>query len=667
MTSDLNELVVPELSRRWNDRHSIELHDLYDEWREAPRKQNTRRMMWVAAIIYILFAGLDFCLIPDVFVWTAGVRLLCSIVAILAVEMLIHRNVSAENFDAVSGAVIFFCYLGWIIPASLSSNADALSYYLIFGVVFMMISNLFFDFSFRVAAIWSFSILTVCILSIYIPDQTPSSYRITFSAFYTSCLAITLYVNWKLNVEHYNVFLNALQADIRQKVVTERGEALLQLSNTDALTGLKNRRAIDEKLKAYWAEWQAEERSFTALLIDIDFFKNFNDHYGHQEGDRCLILVAKALSDLVERHGGSVGRFGGEEFIVLARLPDSEAVAPLAESIRRAVEDLHLEHEQRPDGERIVTVSIGAAVSGRQQDGKLERLITEADRALYRAKAGGRNCVWVFDPNEPQEQDDSGNIAEALRVAVAEGLVSLVYQPIRDLSSNRTAAAESLMRLKMPDGRMISPLIFIPVAERSGDIIELGRWAIRTACQVLIAEAWLPVLSVNVSALQLKAPGFSISVAAILGETGVSPERLAFEITEGREIESHPDVLRSIAELKQLGVKLWLDDFGTGFAGLSSLRAIEFDTVKIDRSFLHDTATAKGKRLFQDMVSLIGNRDLGIIVEGVETERQLGLMHTLGVQCVQGFHVGRPMPAESLRKYHIHEAAAAKGLVLVSG
>ena len=655
---DVNDLVGPELSRRWYEKHSQPLYRLYDNWREYPRKQETRYTMWMAAAIYVLFSALDLWMIPDAVDQTVVARLGFAALAVLVVEIMIRRRVSAERFEAACGGVIVACYIGWLVPASTSNDATALSYYLIFGAIFMMISNLFFNFSFRTAAVSSLGILSVCIVSVYVPQGMPGSYRIAFAAFYASCFAATLYVNWKLNAERYNVFLNALQADIRQNEVSERNEALLRLSNTDALTGLKNRRAIDERLRAHWGDWQTAKRGFAALLIDIDFFKNFNDHYGHQEGDRCLILVAKALADLVEQQGGTVGRFGGEEFIVLAHMPDSEGIAPLAEAIRRAVEDLQLEHEQRPDGDRIVTVSVGAAFSGNQSCGKLERLITEADRALYRAKASGRNCIWVFDPNEPQAQDSGEDIATVLKVAIAEGLVSLVYQPIHHAASGRLEAAEVLMRLRMPDGRMISPMVFIPVAERTGAIMDLGRWAVRAACQMLLAEPWLPVLSVNISAVQLKAPGFAISIAAILAETGICPQRLAFEITEGREIETHPDVLRSIGELKQLGVKLWLDDFGTGFAGLSCLRAIEFDTVKIDRSFLHDTPSPRGVRLLQDIVTLVGNRGLGIVVEGVETERQLGLMRSFGIDCVQGYHIGRPMSADSLRKVGFTEAKA---------
>ena len=208
---------------------------------------------------------------------------------------------------------------------------------------------------------------------------------------------------------------------------------------------------------------------------------------------------------------------------------------------------------------------------------------------------------------------------------------------------------EALMRLTMPDGTAVPPSLFIPVAERTGMILELGRWAIRTACRELMSNEHIHTISVNVSPVQLKAPGFAASVAAALGEAGVTGDRLALEITEGLEMEMHSDVLRCISDLKLLGIKVWLDDFGTGFAGLSWLRLIDFDTVKIDRSFLHDCVTPRGRAMFRDIVGLLRNRGPKILVEGVESEEQLELLRKLDIDHAQGYHIGRPAPAERIR------------------
>jgi EAL domain-containing protein (putative c-di-GMP-specific phosphodiesterase class I) len=175
-----------------------------------------------------------------------------------------------------------------------------------------------------------------------------------------------------------------------------------------------------------------------------------------------------------------------------------------------------------------------------------------------------------------------------------------------------------------------------------------GRWALRTVCRELLADNHVATVSVNVSPIQLKMPGFATSVAAILGETGVVGNRLAFEITEGLEMEMDSDVLRCIHDLKLLGIHIWLDDFGTGFAGLSWLRLIDFDTVKIDRSFLHDCFTKKGRAMLLDIIGLIRHRGPRILVEGVETEEQADLMREFRIDQVQGFHIGRPAPRDHI-------------------
>ena len=639
-----SDQVECELAKSWYARPSALLHAFYDERREASRRRDARLTMWAAVLIYIGFAAMDFVLIADVAAATATVRLAFGLGAFAIVEFLFRRGDDAHLIDTVCAFIVILCYLGWLVAAMPSRNGDALSLYLIFGTIFMMVANLIFNFRFGLSAVCSIAIVVVGIFATMAAPAEDPAYRIVFSTFYFGTFVATLYVNFKLNRERYNVFLHAVQAEIRREKIAERGEALLRLSNTDALTGLRNRRAIDGALRGHWDDWRSDRTDFTAILIDIDFFKTFNDHYGHQEGDRCLSLVAEALSATVSARGGVVGRYGGEEFIVIETLGAEGSVATLADDLRRVVECLQLPHEHRPDGERVITVSVGAASAAQLGSDRLERLISEADRALYRAKANGRNRSWIFDPNG-DSRDESEDVAFVLQTAIEDGLVSLVYQPIFEPVSGRLAAAEALMRLSMPDGRSISPAMFIPIAERTGLIVELGRWAIRTACREIIARDLAPLVSVNVSALQLRAKGFALSVAAILAETDVPARRLAFEITESREIEKHSGVMKSIGELQRLGVAIWLDDFGTGFAGLSCLKAIDFDLVKIDRSFLNDSDDEIGAAMLADIVALIVHRGPKVVVEGVETARQLEILATLGVPFAQGFHLGRPASA----------------------
>ena len=621
---------------------------LYRKDGEASRREAARQGLRLAVAVYVLYSVLDVLLIPDVAFYTAAARFGIGAIVLAVIEFQYRTKTRTEWLDLTCAAALISGYIGWIIPAITTVHIQNFAYFMYFGTTFMMGANLFFRFDFKLSLISSGIIIFVSLVTVFL---FPGSdfYRIAFGTFYLSCFTFTSYVNWKLNKERYKVFLNAMAAKNEHREATERGNALLRLTRTDPLTGLANRRAIDEKMWEYWNDWQQQGSNFAALLIDVDFFKKFNDYYGHQEGDRCLVIVAEALRDAIRDRDGTIGRYGGEEFIVLARLDSRQEVAAFSELIRSTVEKLALSHQHRRDGMSIVTVSVGAALTRKQAGAKLERIIHEADRALYLAKANGRNCIHLFDPNDPQSSDESENIAALLKIAIEQNLVSMVYQPIQDVGSGKVEAVEALMRLRMLDGTSVPPSLFIPVAERTGAILELGRWAIRTVCHELLVDNHVRIVSVNVSPIQLRTPGFAASVASILGETGVVGSRLAFEITEGLEMEMHSDVLRCIHDLKLLGIRIWLDDFGTGFAGLSWLRLIDFDTVKIDRSFLHDCVTAKGRAMMLDIIGLIRHRGHKILVEGVESDEQMVLMREFGIDQIQGFHVGRPAPADYIR------------------
>ena len=648
MTQTFADVVKEDVLQQRQEPSSGELRKLYRKEGESARRKAARQGLWLAGAVYLTFSVTDILLIPDVAAYTIAARFAVAVIALAIIEIQSRMDFKTEWLDLTCAAALVSGYVCWLIPAITTGYAQNFSYFMIFGSIFMMGANLFFRFQFLLSIVSSGIILATFFVALYLfPADWP--YQVALGTFYVSCFTFTSYVNWKLNEERYNVFLNALEAKIQHREATERGQALLSLSRTDPLTGLENRRAIDEKLRDYWSDWQRFGTNFVAILIDVDFFKRFNDFYGHQEGDRCLIVVANALSDMIKRYNGSIGRYGGEEFIVLARLEKRDQVADIAEAIRATVENLALTHEQRRDGISVVTVSVGAAFTRTQTGAKLEKIIHEADRALYLAKAGGRNCIRLFDPNDPQSSDESENIAALLKIAIGQDLVSLVYQPIQNVASGRVEAVEALMRLKMLDGTSVPPSLFIPVAERTGAILDLGRWAIRTVCAELLADDHVRVVSVNVSPIQLKTSGFATSVATILGETGVAGSRLAFEITEGLEMEMHSDILRCINDLKLLGIKIWLDDFGTGFAGLSWLRLIDFDTVKIDRSFLHDSSAPRGKAMLQDIIALVRNRGHKILIEGVETDEQMALVREFGIDQIQGFHVGRPASAASFR------------------
>jgi diguanylate cyclase (GGDEF)-like protein len=649
MVPSLSNLLDGEVGRPWYVRSCRTLRDLYVLERETSRRQSTRIAGHAAGLVYIVFAGTDYILVRDMFVENLLARIAISIIFIFGTEFMFRRNARSLFIEIYCALATVLAYLTWLEISNHSLFRYNMSYYVLYGIIFMIGQNVFFNFRFWVAAASSTIILLISQIDIYLNHDISLQYCTVVGSLYLSTYTLTLYVNWNLNKERYLVFISSKRAELQKNEAVERGAALLRLSTTDALTGLANRRAVDNELRAYWQDWKHHQVSFAVVLVDVDFFKIYNDHYGHQEGDRCLVAVAASMATVSSANGYMVGRFGGEEFILIAPSRDREHVREIAEQIRCAVEGLELPHEQRPDQLFTVTVSVGAAFVQDVPGARVESLITEADRALYDAKRSNRNCVRVFQGGDNERLDSDENIAELLRTADCRGLISMVYQPIVDSSSGKIVCAEALMRLTTPGGKPVSPAVFIPLAERMGLIEKLGLWVIRTVCRDVLVHKIAPMVSVNASALQLKAPSFSLNMAAILCEFGIAPWRLAIEITESSQIDGDPEIKNTILNLRELGVGIWLDDFGTGFAGLSVVREIEFDCIKIDRSFLHASITSRGAEIFKGVVELVRSTGCDIVVEGIETEDQRLTCVDLKVDLLQGYHLGRPTSADLLR------------------
>jgi diguanylate cyclase (GGDEF)-like protein len=648
MHTDLAPLLDAELAKNWRQPRCATLAKLYDAQRREAQRDEARLAIWFVGVLYVLFAAADAVLINDVIGYAILVRVMIGLTYGFGIGIQIRKGVRSSLIELQCALGVVLGYAAWLTLTSLSQQTWNVLLYTSYGTVFMMVANLFYNLRFRVALVTSGSITVIFFIAATIVFDAGHHFLVATGSLYLLSFVLTLFINWKLNVERYRVFLNSLSAEIRQRQARERGDQLLKLSTTDALTGLANRRATDDFLQELWREWRSSSTPFAVILIDIDYFKMYNDFYGHQKGDSCLVTVAHAMESVVARHHGKIGRFGGEEFIVILRAKSSDEVMQIAEEIRLKVQNLRIEHEARSDHISILTVSVGAAFSADVEGNKAERLVTNADRALYLAKDSNRNCVKMFDQRLSADSETTGNIKELLRSAIADSRVSLVYQPIWDVKSGTMVAAEALMRLNAPNGSAISPAVFVPVAERTGAIVDLGDWAIREACNQLLRCDAIPAISVNVSVVQLSKPGFGEHVADLLLEKGVSASRLIIEITEGSEIDENSAVLDAIHDLTELGVRVWLDDFGTGFAGLSCLSKIRFDTVKIDRLFVQASDTRRGAKLLGDMMTLVANSGHKCILEGVETGDQVDRLKQHGARFLQGYYFNRPMSGEAL-------------------
>jgi diguanylate cyclase (GGDEF)-like protein len=435
--------------------------------------------------------------------------------------------------------------------------------------------------------------------------------------------------------------LGTVDANLRQLRAYQ--EQLAHQVSHDALTEIPNRSLFAERVTAQLASGGPCH----VALLDLDDFKTINDRLGHGTGDALLKAVSKRLREGV-RHADTVARLGGDEFtLLLPGRTDDETGALLRELV---------EHVQRPLllGCQEMTPRISVGVTAGQPGDTPEDLLRRADVAMYAAKsAGGGRWTW-FDPIMDQLADADARLGNDLRHAIARDELFVLYQPIVELPHGRLAGVEALVRWRHPEQGLVSPAVFIPLAERNGAIAEIGWWVLDQV--VRQAVAWESAygrfgpakVSVNISARQLGEPGFPARVAELLRRTGLDPGRLVAEVTETAVLGTG-EALNAVRELHELGIGVALDDFGTGQSSLSLLVDTPVSVLKVDKSFVDGVTTASPQAVIVD--GLIGITDglrIEAVAEGVETAEQARRLHAVGYRFAQGFHFARPMPPEDI-------------------
>ncbi|HEY1124427.1 MAG TPA: EAL domain-containing protein [Sphingobium sp.] len=442
-----------------------------------------------------------------------------------------------------------------------------------------------------------------------------------------------------ITLRTYKTVLDAFvdrQEKLRMATVYEH------LSKTDPLTGIDNRTILKTNLD----KLLEEARSRIAILwLDLDRFKQINDTLGHATGDAVLRTISHRLSIMHER-GGRIARFGGDEFIVTLPVRDEEEAMATAEELIQAIrQPVTINHIQVD-----ISGSIGISISSESSDS--DELLRHADVALYEAKAGGRNCVRLFDPEMERRLLENKQIERDLKKALANNEMAVHYQPVVDLSDFRIKGFEALLRWQHPTNGNVPPSLFIPIAEGSHSIGPITEWVLMESCMQAMTWPGDITVAVNISAVLLTDRTLPNMVSDTLLKSGLPPRRLHLEITETALLADDPDVRYVLDTLKRIGTSLSLDDFGTGFSSLSHLCRYRFDSIKIDRSFLNNVESrSESRAVIQAVSGLASSLDLTVVAEGIETFEQLQYVVKQGCSAGQGYFFAKPMPAAAVLPY----------------
>jgi diguanylate cyclase len=428
----------------------------------------------------------------------------------------------------------------------------------------------------------------------------------------------------------------------------------------DPLTSLPNRAYLNSKLESLTDDRAVDAARTAFFAFDLDRFKLVNDVHGHAAGDVLLRELAARIQRMM-KPGEFLARVGGDEFVaVKSGIYTKAEASQFADAIVAAV------CEPFPYDEHLLSIGASIGISIFPIDGqKPEELLTKADLAMYRAKSIDGPSVCFYDKSMDEGQRSRRALAVSLRQAVAKGELELYYQPQNDAATRQLVGFEALLRWNHPERGMVSPGEFIPIAEESGLICEIGEWVLREACREASTWAQPYRIAVNVAPLQLAQTNLPTIVHEALLNSGLGASRLELEITETGIIEDQTRALHVIRQLKSLGVRIAMDDYGTGYSSLATLKNFPFDKIKIDRSFVDGVNTDRQAAAIVRATIILGSSlDIPVLAEGVESEEHLAFLNAEGCHEVQGFYFGRPLAKKALDVMLAENAPKAEQLVI---
>ena len=474
-------------------------------------------------------------------------------------------------------------------------------------------------------------------------DMLPSSSITALASVGTLMFVLAILVSSRLE-EHTRESLSKAKTELRDQ------------SNRDPLTQLPNRLMFEQRLAESAQSADAEQIRIALLFIDLDGFKPINESYGHPVGDSILRGVAARLSSMAGPHD-MVARLGADEFLLL--LDDNPGRSAVAQSASELLDLMKLPFPVDARGKREVTVSCSIGISMYPENGALSTMMAHAGAAMHASKLTGGATYCFYEPRMSTGAREQVDLLHDLRSALAKGELEMYYQPKVHAPSGEITGAEALMRWHHPTRGMISPTVFIPIAERFGLIGTLGNWVIDEACRQ--ARVWRDAglrmrVAINLSVYQLRQVDLADRIIEALRKHNINPKLLTCEITESAAMEDAVETMKVFDMLAGIGVHISIDDFGTGYSSLSYLRKLPAEELKIDRSFVQDLGTSEdAERVVDAVIKLAQALQLKVVAEGVETEQQYAILRSLGCDELQGYLFAKPMSASALAQWAMND------------
>jgi len=446
--------------------------------------------------------------------------------------------------------------------------------------------------------------------------------------------------------------LEAIRASMVQTFLrlNKEQKELYKMARTDSLSGLANRHSLDEYLKRLIADSKNNKKEFAFLFLDIDHFKDVNDELGHTIGDELLKSISHIIKEAIPEND-FVARVGGDEFVVI--LHEYKSLRELTNMVAKIQDFLTTQWVIQTHPVHISS-SVGIAIYPKDAKDS-DSLMQHSSMAMYEAKKNGRAQYHYFTEELNQKVKDTIALDKMMRKALEDNEYELYYQPKTDVKSGKILGVEALIRWVSPEKGIVSPNLFIPLAEENGFIVELGNWVLEEAIkqQVEWSKNGMDIIvSINVATKQLLQRSFEYKLNKVLDETMVDPSKIDIEVTEYLFLEESDNNLYTLNMIREKGLTISLDDFGTGYSSLSYLKKFPIDNLKIDKIFMDDFNTKEGA-IFVDTIVKIGQTlSMNIIAEGIEQQEQLEYLKSIGCDCYQGYYCSKPLPAKEFEKFY---------------